>query len=216
MEVNQRICLQLGEKYQSIYEECDREKISLQEDLRIARELIASQKQLIELYQGQPQQQQQLLLPASHLVQRGPLLSQCNDHNHSCQYSPYQSSGNDEFIGSAGLGPHSGFDYSIGFPPEGSYDTGPVMSTPVTELEKQTPNLSIHSIPHPISFENSGAEPLSSTPLAEFENQTHNLSIQSILHPISAERVFTGPTHDKETKGPEDEGVKPSKKRKIK
>jgi hypothetical protein len=139
--VHQRIYFQLAEKYKSIYEKCDQEKISLKEDLRISEELIRSQRQLIELYQSQQQQ------PASHLFQGGPLLSQYNDHNQSCQYSPYQPPGNHEFIDPTSL---RDFDYSIGLPV--GY-TEPAMSTPVAEFEDQTPNLSIQSVQHPVSAE---------------------------------------------------------------
>jgi hypothetical protein len=158
------------------------------------------------LYQGQQQQQ-----PASHLVQGGPLLSQYNNHNYSCQYSPCQSSRNHEFIDPAGLRPLNDFDYSIGFRAERSYGTEPAISTPVAEFENETPNMSIQSVLHPISVERSyDIEPVMS------ENQTPNLSIQ---FPISAERDVPGATHNKseETKrGPEDEGARLSKKRRTK
>jgi hypothetical protein len=213
LEVHQRVHLQLAKNYKSIYEECDQEKASLKEDLRIAEELIQSQKHLIELYQG-PQQQQQ---PASHLVQGGPLLSQYNDHNHSRQYSPYQSSSNNDFIDPASLRPLNDFGYSIVFPAERSYDTEPAMSTPVAEFEYQTPNMSIQSVLHPISVEPSyDTEPVMSTSVTEFEYQTPNLSIQ---FPISAERDVPRPTDNKSEepkRGLEDEGVRPSKKRKTK
>ncbi len=57
-----------------------------------------------------------------------------------------------------------------------------------------------------------------STPVAELENQTPNMSIPSMLQPISAKWDVPRPTHNEseETKmGPENEGVKPSKKRKT-
>jgi hypothetical protein len=132
LEVHQRIYFQLAEKYKSIYEKYNHEKISLKEDLRISEELIRSQKQLIELYQSQQQQ------PSSHLVRGGPLLPQYIDHNQSCQYSPYQPPGNHEFVDPTSLRRPNDFDYSIGFP-EHSYDTEPVMSTSVAEFENQTP-----------------------------------------------------------------------------
>jgi hypothetical protein len=205
---------QLAEKYKSIYEKCDQEKISLKEDLRISEELIQSQRQLIELHQSQQQQQ-----PASHLFQDGPLLSEYNDHNQSCQYSPYQPPGNHQFIDPTSL---RGFNYSIGFPVG---DTEPAIFTPVAEFEDQTSNLPIQSVQHPVSFDYSigfpvgHTEPAMSTPVAEFEDQTSNLPIQSVQHPVSAERDVPGHTNTKSEKmkrGPEDEEEKPSKKRRTK
>jgi hypothetical protein len=197
------------QNYKSIYEECDKEIASLKEDLRIAEELIRSQKQLIELYQRQQQEQQQ---PATHYVQGGPLLSQYNHPNHSCQYSSYQSPGNDKCIDPAG---NNDFDYSM-FPAEHSYDTEPVMLPPVAEFENQKPDMSIPSMLLPPSIEHPyDTELVMSTPVTGFENQTPNLSV---LHPISAVRDVPGPTHNKsgEKRSLEDEVLKPSKKQKTK
>ena len=181
LEVYQQTYLQLEKNYRSIYKEHDREKTRLQEDLRIANELIDSQKQLIDMYQSQQQQ-----LPASHLVQGGPLLSECNDHNHSCQYSPYEPPRSHEFvIDPAGLRPLDDLDYSIGSPIENSCDTDPAMSVPVTQFEDQTPNLSAPSIQHPTSAERDAPGP------------AHTKS-------------------EKGKRAPEDEDAKPNKKRRTK
>ena len=146
--------VQLTRKYRSIYEEYGDEKTQLQKDLRIANELIDSQKQLIEMYQSQQQQQ-----PPGHLAQGGPLLSQCSHYNDSSQYPPYQPPRSHEFvIDPAGLRPLNDFDYSIG-PPESSCDTNPVMSTPVTQFEEQTPNLSVPPVLHPTSAERDAPVP---------------------------------------------------------
>jgi hypothetical protein len=105
------------------------------------------------------------------------------------------------------------------FPNEHSYDIEPVIPPPAAEFKNQTHNLSIQSVLHPISVKPSyDTEPVMPPPVAEFENQTHILSIQSVLHPISAEQDVPGPNHNESegTKmGPEDEGVRASKKRKI-
>ena len=140
---------QLAGKYRSIYEEYDREKTRLQKDLGIANELIDSQKQLIEMYQDQHQQQ-----PQSHLAQGGPLLSQCNHYNDSSQYPPYQPPRSHEFvIDPAGLRPLNDFDYGMETSPEPSCGPNPVMSTPVTQFAEQTSNLSVPPAPHPSSAE---------------------------------------------------------------
>jgi hypothetical protein len=180
LDAHQQQHFQLARYYRSIYEEYDREKKRLQEDLRLANELIESQKQLIDMYQGQQQQQ-----PASHLVQGGPLLSQCNDPNHSCQYPSYQPTRNQQFvIEPVGLHPLNDFDYSIGSPIEPSCDTDPVMSTPVAQFEEQTPNMSVQSMLHPISAERDAPGP------------THTKS-------------------DERKRAPGDEGLKPNKKRRT-
>jgi hypothetical protein len=105
------------------------------------------------------------------------------------------------------------------FPNEHSYDIEPVMPPLAAEFENRTHNLSIQSVLYLISVEPSyDTEPVMPPLVAEFENWTHNLSIQSILHPISAERDVPGPNHNETqpTKiGPEDEGARASKKRKI-
>jgi hypothetical protein len=223
LEVHRQTHFQLAKNYKSMYEECKQEKASLQKDLQIAEELIGSQKQLIELYQRQhQQQQQQQQQPATHYVQGGPLLSQYNDPNHSCQYSPtslctcqyssYPSPGNDKFIDPVGIHPLNDLNYNM-FPAEHPYDTESVIPPPVAESENQKTDMSIPSMLLPPSIE-CGTEPVVSTPVAGFEYQTPNLSI---LHPISAERDVPGPTHNKTEemkRGLEDEVVKPRKKTK--
>lgn len=139
LDIQQQQHIQLSGNYRSIYEEYGREKARLLEDLRIANALIDSQKQLIDMYQGQQQQQ-----PATHLTQGGPLLSQCNDCNDSRPYQPPRS--HEFVIDPAGHRPLNDFDYSIGPSLEPSGDTNPVMSSPVTQFEEQTPNLSIHPV----------------------------------------------------------------------
>lgn len=214
LELHQQVYFQLAGKYRSIFEEYDQEMTSLREDHQIDTELIASQKRLIELLQVQQQQQQ-----ASNLVQRGPLLSQLNDHNQSCHnYSPYLSSGNDEFMDPRSLRQVNDFDCSM-FPGEPPYDPEPVMPPPVGDFENRAHNLSIQSVLHPVSVEPCyDTESVIPPPVSDFENWAPNLSIQAGLHPISAERDVPGPTHNESeetTMGPEEEGVRPSKKRKT-
>ncbi|KAH6667765.1 hypothetical protein B0J14DRAFT_601394 [Halenospora varia] len=183
LDTVQRKYFQLMTSYKSRLSKYDGERVKLQEDSRIAEELAASQKQLIEMYEARDRQQQQ---PASHLVEGGPLLSQYNDHNHSSQYPTYQPPRSQEFvIDPTRLHPLNDLDYSIGSSIEPSCNTDAVMSTPVAEFEFQAP-----------------LQPLQSTP-----------------HPTSAKCDVSGPNHTKSDgnkRGPEDEGTKPSKRRKAK
>jgi hypothetical protein len=174
LEVLQQAHSQLVTKYQSAYEEQDVEIARLREDLGIAEGLAGTQKQLLDMYQGQQQQP-----PASQ-----PLLPQY-DHHHSNQYPqypPYEQSSSHQFVMDPATLPRlNDFRYSIGAPIEPSCDTDPVMSTPFPQFE-ETPNLFMQP-------------------------------------PTSAERDVPGPTNTKSEgtkRGPEDEGVKPSKKRKAK
>jgi hypothetical protein len=92
-----------------------------------------------------------------------------------------------------------------------SYDIEPVMPPLAAEF--------IQSVLHPISVEPFyDSELVMSSLVAEFENWTHNLSIQSVLHLISAKRDVPWLNHNESegTKmGPKDEGVRASKKQKI-
>jgi hypothetical protein len=106
------------------------------------------------------------------------------------------------------------------FSNKGSYDTEPVIPSPVTEFENQTNNLSIQSILYPISVKRSyNTELFMSAPVAEFENQTPSLSIQSVLYLISAEQDVRELIYNKseETKrGLENDKVRLSKKQRTK
>ena len=138
--------------YKSRLSRYDGERVKHLEDIRIAKELIASQKQLIEMYEARDRQQQQ---SASHLVEGGPLLSQYKDHNHSSQYPTYQPQppSNQEFImDPTRLHPLPDLDYSIGSSIE-PCNTDAVMSTPVAEYENQAPILPVQSTLYPISAE---------------------------------------------------------------
>jgi uncharacterized protein YktB (UPF0637 family) len=57
LEVHQRVHHQITKNYKSIYKEYNYDKTRLQKDLQIIKELIESQKQLIDLYQGQQPEQ---------------------------------------------------------------------------------------------------------------------------------------------------------------
>ncbi|CZR52097.1 uncharacterized protein PAC_01974 [Phialocephala subalpina] len=182
LDAVQKSYFQLATNYKSRLSRYDGERVKLLEDSRIAEELIASQKQLIELYEARDRQQQQ---SASHLVEGGPLLSQYNDHNHSSQYPTYQPPHSQEFIiDPTRLHPLPDLDYSIGS-----------------------------------SIEPCNTDAVMSTPVAEFESQAPILPVQSTLYPTSAEHDVPGSNHNKgdgNKRGPEDEGGKPSKKRKTK
>jgi len=96
LDALQRSYFQHMTSYKSRLSRYDGERVKLLEDNRIAEELIASQKQLIEMYEARDRQQQQ---SANHLVEGGPQLSQYKDHTHSSQYYQiYQPSRSQEFI----------------------------------------------------------------------------------------------------------------------
>lgn len=129
LDIYQQNHFELVKGYQSMHEELVGEISRLLEDLRLAKELIKSQEDLIVMYQGQQQQ------PAKG----GPLLSQYNEH---IQYPPYQLNRSHEFIiDPAGLHP-PGFDY-IGLPLEPSCDVVSNMAMPAAKFENQAPNLSM-------------------------------------------------------------------------
>ena len=68
-------------KLQSGCEERDRQISKLQEDSRIAHELVASYKQLTEMYEGQQQQQS-----SYNMGQGWPLLPQYPGQSHSSPF----------------------------------------------------------------------------------------------------------------------------------
>ena len=155
LNAHEQTHFQLAKSYKSMYEEFDREKIQLQNELRNANERIESLEQQISMLQSQQQQP-----PASHLVQGGPLLSQYNDHNDSRQYLPYQPPRSHDFIiDPTGLCQLENLDYSIGLPLEPccNCDLDPVMSASVAE--NQPPNMSIQSMLHPAPAEGDAPGP---------------------------------------------------------
>lgn len=182
LDAVQKTYSQLATSYKSSLSKYDGERVKLLEDIRIAEELAANQKQLIEIYEAQARQQQQ---PTSHLVESGPLLSQYHDHNHSSQYLTYPPPRNQELnIDPTRLHTLHDLDYSIG-PPLEPCNTDAVMSTPVPEFENQAPILPFPSMPHPTPAEHDVPDP--------------NYS-----------------KSDRNKRGPEDEGAKSNKKRRMK
>jgi hypothetical protein len=146
LDTIQKSYFQLATSCKSILSRYDGERVKL-------LELIASQKQLIEIYEARDRQQQQQ--SASHLVEGGPLLSQYNDHNHSSQYPTYQPQphSNQEFImDPTRLHPLPDLDYSIGSSIE-PCNTDAAMSTPIAEFENQAPILPVQSMLYPTSAE---------------------------------------------------------------
>jgi hypothetical protein len=232
LDALQQSFLNLSKDYRSIYRRYDNEKAKLQEDLRVSDELISTQKELVDLYQGQNQQQQQ---PASHLVQGGPLLSQYlhpTTQYSTTQHPTTQSSTTVyptqySYASQYSTAQQPNTQYSTTQQPNTQYSTT-VYPTQYSYSTTQPPR-SQDFIMDPAGLRllndlddlGSSVEPSCSTdtdtvPVAEVENQTPTLSVQSMLHPTSAER---GPNHDKSygnKRGPEDEGTKPSKKRKSK
>ena len=141
MEAVQKTFFQLSASYKTTLSKNDSERGRLLKDIQEAEELIATQKQLIELYQAQEQQQQQ---PAGHLVDGDPLLSQYGVHGHS-QYPTYQQSHNQGFIiDPARLPPLSDLDFRLG-PSIEPCNTDVITSTPVTEY--QAPIVPVRSSP---------------------------------------------------------------------
>lgn len=177
LDAVQKTYFQLATNYKSRLSKYDGERVKLLEDIRIAEELVANQKQLIEIYEARERQQQQ---SACHLVESGPLLSQYNDQDHSSQYLTYPPPRSQEYnIDPTRLHTLHDLDYGIGSPLE-PCDTNAVMSTPV----------------------------------AEYENQASTLPSPYLSHPTAAEHNVPEPNNDK--RGPEDEEVKPNKKRRMK
>ena len=131
---------QLATSYKSRLSIYDGEKVKLLEDIQIAEELVASQKQLIDIYEARQQQ--------PGYLEGGPLMPQDNNHNHSSQYLTYQPPRSQEFnIDPNRLHPLDDIDYSIGSPVE-PCNTDAVMSTPVAGFENQPPILPVQSTPH--------------------------------------------------------------------
>ncbi|PVH67607.1 hypothetical protein DL98DRAFT_523234 [Cadophora sp. DSE1049] len=142
MEAVQKNFFQLAASYKTTLSKNDGERGKLLKDLQQAEELVATQKQLIELYEAREQQQQQQ--PASHLVDGDPLLSQYGVHGQS-QYPTYQQSHNQSFIiDPARLPPLSDLDYRLG-PSIEPCNPDAITSTPVTEY--QSPIVPVQSSP---------------------------------------------------------------------
>ncbi|TAQ88897.1 hypothetical protein B7494_g2772 [Chlorociboria aeruginascens] len=127
----------------------DCEIFKLLEDTRTAEGLVASQTQLIHMYEARERQQQQQQRPTCHHAEGGPLLSQYNDHNHSTQYPTYQPPRNREFnIDPNGIHQIHDLDYSIGSPID-PCDTDVVMFTAVPAFESPSPIPTFQSTPYP-------------------------------------------------------------------
>lgn len=142
MDAVQKTYFQLAASYKTTLSKNDGERAKFLEDIRQAEELVATQKQLIELYEAREQQQQQQ--PASHLVDGDPLLSQYGVHGHS-QYPTYQQSHSQGFIiDPARLPPLSDLDYRLG-PSIEPCNPDATTSTPVTEY--QAPIIPVQSSP---------------------------------------------------------------------
>ncbi|KAH7363993.1 hypothetical protein BKA65DRAFT_545895 [Rhexocercosporidium sp. MPI-PUGE-AT-0058] len=130
---------QLAARYKTTLSTNDGERVKLLEDIRITEELVASQKQLIDLYEARDRQQQQ---PASHLVDGDPLLSQYSTHSHCAQYPTYQQPHNQGFIiDTARLSPLADLDYRLG----PSIEPCNPASTPVPEFEHQASIVPVQS-----------------------------------------------------------------------
>ncbi|KAH9206343.1 hypothetical protein DL95DRAFT_397017 [Leptodontidium sp. 2 PMI_412] len=143
LDTVEKTYFQLAASYKTTLSKNDGERVKLLEDIRHTEELVATQKQLIELYEAREQQQQQ---PASHLVDGDPMLSQYGVHGHS-QYPTYQQSHNERFIiDPARLPPLGDLDYRLG-PSIESCNPDAITSTPVTEFEHQAPIVPVQSSP---------------------------------------------------------------------
>ncbi|KAH8800877.1 hypothetical protein F5884DRAFT_541918 [Xylogone sp. PMI_703] len=122
--------------YKSVIDEHDREKNGLQKDLQKAEELIATQNELLALYQGRLQE------PA--FAQGGPLLSQYPDHSNSYQFQSYQTARSQAFVE-----PRTVNELDCNIPRvEATCDTAPANSTPEHKLENRAPNISIPALLH--------------------------------------------------------------------
>ncbi|KAH8799110.1 hypothetical protein F5884DRAFT_134504 [Xylogone sp. PMI_703] len=131
----------LTAEYRSVIDERDRERSRLQQELQKAEKLLATQNELLALYQGRLQE------PASQFAQGGPLLSQYSDHSSPYQFQSYQTARSQTFVEP---GTVNELDYNIPRV-EATCDTIPANSMPEHKLENRAPNISIPALLHATS-----------------------------------------------------------------
>ncbi|KAH8797679.1 hypothetical protein F5884DRAFT_839115 [Xylogone sp. PMI_703] len=134
----------LTAEYKSVIDEHDHERSRLQQDLQKAEELLATQNELLALYQGRLQE------PASQFAQGGPLLSQYPDHSNSYQFQSYQTARSQAFVEPRTV---NELDYNISHV-EAACNTAPANSMPEHKLENRAPNISIPVLLHATSTDN--------------------------------------------------------------
>ncbi|KAH8587324.1 hypothetical protein B0O99DRAFT_694597 [Bisporella sp. PMI_857] len=130
---------QLSNNYQSIIVRYGREKSQLQEQLRIAEELIDTQKQMIDYQQQQQQRQQQQQEQEQQYL--APLMA---------QYTQYEQPPDDQFsTNPVGLSPPGDVDYSITSSLDLSCGTSPIIPPPPEN--RVVPPMSLQAVIHPTS-----------------------------------------------------------------